>query len=198
MLHRICIMKKIYIVSVVLVLLSFLLCAQHTGAQSRHRIDSLTYETQREKVNNLLNERSRRFGEYDQSLHQKTGIFGIFKSKSDMQRSIDILKDIVITDNNIFIETKKLLDLKDYEKEHYQKLAVEYDEQALAYMKTITKLQQENDKLRQEIAKLEDTEHGNDVLLYVALLIILGLSFFVLMTLYNRYRTKKIDETLIG
>lgn len=186
-------MEKRYLIPIILVQL-LVLWTYSTVAQSQHKVDSLTYETQREKVNTLLSDRSRRFGEYDQSLQQKTGIFGAFKTKRDMQRSIDILKDIVVTDNNIFIETKKLLDLKDYEKAHYQNLAMEYDEQALAYMKTITKLQQENDKLRQEIAKLQDTEHGSDVLLYLALLAILGLSSFVVITLYNRYKAKKLTK----
>lgn len=187
-------MKTRYYLSMMSALTLCLLYIQDAKAQSRHKTDSLSYETQREKVNTLLNQRSLKFGEYDQSLQQKTGIFGIFKSKGDMQRSIDILKEIVINDNNIFIETKKLLDLKDYEKEYYQKLATEYDEQALAYMKTITKLQQENDKLRQEILKLEDTEHGNDILLYISLLIIFALLTYVLTIWYGKYKGKKLTK----
>lgn len=181
-------------IRILLVAQLFVLWTGWAVAQSQHRVDSLTYETQREKVNGLLEDRSRRFGEYDESLQQKTGIFGIFKRKGDMQRSLDILKDIVITDNNIFLETRKLLDLKDYEKVHYQRLATEYDEQALAYMKTITKLQQENDKLRQKISLQQDVEHGSDVLLYISLLVIIGLLSFVLVTLYNRHKAKKLTK----
>src|SRR5690606_18171017 len=96
--------------------------------------DSSLFENQRQRVNMLLEERSRKFGEYDQSLQQRTGIFGLFKSKSDMQKSIDILQAIVINDNNIFIETRKLLDLKDTERDRFQLLATEFDNQVTAYM----------------------------------------------------------------
>ena len=95
--------------------------------------DSISYEIQRKLVNTLLQQRSTKFGEYDVSLTQKTGIFGIFKSKGDMQKSNDILKQIVITDNNIFLETKKLLAIKDYESEKNLEKARQYDSQVTAY-----------------------------------------------------------------
>src|SRR3546814_611948 len=77
--------------------------------------DTLAYELQRQKVNTLLDERSQRYGDFNQSLQKRTGIFGL-KTKKDMQASIDILKEIVLTDNNIFRETKVLVDYKDMEK----------------------------------------------------------------------------------
>ena len=57
--------------------------------------DSSGYEAQRQKVNELLQQRSARFGQFDESLKQRTGIFGL-KTKKDMQASIDILKQIVV------------------------------------------------------------------------------------------------------
>src|SRR5690606_13655972 len=93
--------------------------------------DSRTYELQRQKVNQLLEERRARFGKFDESLKKKTGIFGL-KTKKDMQASIDILESIVKTDNNIFVETKKLIDFKDqqlsykeFEKERVAEIAKE-------------------------------------------------------------------------
>lgn len=136
---------------------------------------SSSFEDQRQRVNKLLNARNQKFGEYDVSLQQKTGIFGLFKSKNDMQKSIDILKQIVITDNNIFVETRKLLDLKDSEKERFEQLAVEYDQQVTAYMKTISKLQTENDKLRETIKGLEEEDHSSSTYIYLFSIVIIGL-----------------------
>lgn len=156
-------------------------------------LDSLTFEAQREKVNKLLEDRSQRFGEYDESLEKKTGVFGLFKTKTDMQKSIDILRKIVLNDNNIFLETRKLLDLKDAQSERYQRLASEYDQQVSAYMKTITKLQNENDKLRAEIGQLENTDRGSGIQLYFAILVILGL-VFLLITLNWKSIQKKLTK----
>lgn len=155
--------------------------------------DSLTFESQRERVNQLLNERSRRFGEYDQSLQKKTGIFGLFKTKKDMQKSIDILRELVLNDNNIFIETRKLLDLKDAQSERYQRLANEYDAQISAYMKTITKLQNENDKLRDSLKSMESTDTGSGVLLYLAGIVIITLLILLILQ-YKRTKPKKLTE----
>lgn len=155
--------------------------------------DSLTFESQRERVNQLLNERSRRFGEYDQSLQKKTGIFGLFKTKKDMQKSIDILRELVLNDNNIFIETRKLLDLKDAQSERYQRLANEYDTQISAYMKTITKLQNENDKLRDSLKSMESTDMGSGVLLYLAGIVIITLIILLILQ-YKRNKPKKLTE----
>ncbi|MGH2622396.1 MAG: hypothetical protein ACRDE7_01900 [Sphingobacterium sp.] len=155
-------------------------------------LDSLTFEAQRERVNKLLEDRSQRFGEYDQSLEKKTGVFGLFKTKADMQKSIDILRKIVLNDNNIFLETRKLLDLKDAQSERIQRLANEYDQQVSAYMKTITKLQNENDKLRAEIDLLEDEDRGSGIQLYLAFLVILGLILLLFRLNWDRIK-KKID-----
>lgn len=157
------------------------------------KADSITFEAQRERVNQLLNDRSRRFGEYDQSLEKKTGVFGLFKTKKDMQKSIDILRQVVLNDNNIFLETRKLLDLKDAQSERYQRLASEYDMQVSAYMKTITKLQNENDKLREELKSMESTDTGNGVLIYLAVIVIVAL-IILLIYQYNRHKPKKLTE----
>lgn len=152
--------------------------------------DSALFETQRQLVNNLLEERSRKFGEYDKSLKQRTGIFGLFKSKGDMQKSINILQAIVINDNNIFLETRKLLDLKDTERERFQSLAKEFDMQVSAYMNTVSKLQRENEKLRAQIAGLEEEEHNSNRIFYVIGLLFAGL-IFVIYTLYRKLQAHK-------
>jgi len=183
-------MKKHLLIIVLFTTFFQLLKAQDSTAI---KADSLTFEAQRERVNKLLNDRSSRFGEYDQSLEKKTGVFGLFKTKKDMQKSIDILRQIVLNDNNIFVETRKLLDLKDAQSERYQRLANEYDMQVSAYMKTITKLQTENDKLREDIKSLENTDRGSGILLYLAILVIIGL-IIVLIYQNNRHKQKKLTQ----
>src|SRR5690606_20082981 len=79
--------------------------------------DSLEYEIQRQKVNQLLDRRASRFGHFDESLKKRTGIFGM-KTKKDMQASINILLEIVRTDNEIFKETRHLLSYKDQQLNH--------------------------------------------------------------------------------
>jgi len=146
-------------------------------AKAQNNPDSSSFEVQRSRVNDLLDARQQKFGAYDTSLTQKTGLFGLFKSRGDMQKSIDILKDIVITDNNIFLETQKLLKIKDFEKDKYQQLATDYDKQVSAYIGTISKLQKENEKLRAQIDKTSGNGGIGNILLYIALLIIAVLGY---------------------
>lgn len=137
------------------------------------------YEAQRNKVNELLTQRSARFGDFNESLQQRTGIFGL-KTKRDMQASIDILKQIVLTDNEIFRETKQLLDFKDFEKTQIAEQATEFDSRINAYIKTISKLQQEQQQLQQEIRSLQHSNRRYMGFLFLVLFIlIIGVGLFI-------------------
>lgn len=167
---------KYYIISLILFLGYSINCV----AQQ----DSSVYQMQRKKVNQLLADRSSKFGQYDQSLNSRTGIFGL-KTKKDMQRSIDVLTEIVKTDNNIFIELKTLLDYKDLEKTEAQDKYQETESSKINFMTTITKLQQQNDKIK---ADLEKSEAQSAIIFYsliVFLLILAGTGIYL-------YRTKKL------
>ena len=74
--------------------------------------ENSAYELQRAKINALLAERSAKFGQYDQSLTAKTGIFGL-QTKKDIRNSNEILRQIVLNDNEIFTQLKVLMDYKD-------------------------------------------------------------------------------------
>src|SRR5690606_17425154 len=130
----------------------------------------------RQRVNELLDQRSNRFGQFNQSLEAKTGIFG-FKTKKDMQASIDILKEIVITDNNIFKETKVLLDYKDMEKTFITYQAEESIARINGYVNTISKQQKVQEQQSVEIKELQ--QKSNRYLVYflfsTLLLIILAI-----------------------
>ncbi len=127
--------------------------------------DTSAYNTQRIKINQLLEERSARFGQYDSSLSKRTGIFGL-KTKRDMQASNDILTQIVLNDNNIFSELKILLDYKDFEKKEVEHRAETVEGRIERFQATITRLQQETDKLKAESEK--QAVHANTLVIYLA------------------------------
>lgn len=156
--------------------------------------DSLDYELQRQKVNHLLDQRAARFGHFDESLKKRTGIFGL-KTKKDMQASLDILHEIVLTDNEIFRETRHLLSYKDqmlnfkeFEKERIARLAADYDQRINGYISTISKLQREQENIRDEVERLRMRNGliNGVVLLMLAVLATLGLFFWRKKRPYSR------------
>lgn len=129
--------------------------------------DSTNFDLQKERVNKLIETRSSRFGDFDKSIQQKTGIFGIFKTKKDMQTSIEILKSIVIADNNILLETKKLIDIKDNENLYLSQKNDQFEQQISAYISTIGKLQEENQKLKMQLENQESISSQNTLMIYI-------------------------------
>lgn len=142
--------------------------------------DTAGYESQRQKVNELLQRRSARFGQFDESLKKRTGIFGL-KTKKDMQASINILKEIVLTDNDIFRETKMLLDYKDFEKSQITLRADEFDGRINGYIKTISKLQREQERLTAEVEKLEKSNLRYQGLLVLFVLVAVGVGIWLVV-----------------
>ncbi len=139
---------------------------------------------QRKVVNNLLNARSAKFGQFDESLIRRTGIFGL-KTKRDMQKSIDILTDIVRTDNNILKETKVLLDYKDLEKTQVKDRYVETESRTIGFMSAINKLQRQNEKIQANLIK---SEKQINLLMYV----LLAFTLLVFGTGYYLVKKKKL------
>jgi len=150
--------------------------------------DTSGYETQRQKVNTLLQQRSARFGQFDESLKKRTGIFGL-KTKKDMQASIDILKQIVLTDNDIFRETKMLLDYKDFEKSQIAQKADDFDGRINGYIKTISKLQREQERLSAEVDRLEKANLRSQGILVLFGLALAGVGIFLFI------RRQKLTKT---
>src|ERR1700761_8667142 len=115
-------------------------------AQSKTNPDSLAYQLQRAKINAMLDARSKKFGQYDESLKKHTGIFG-FQTKNDIRRSNDILMNIVKYDDSIYTELKILLDYRTFQQTQVQNHSKETEENTLGYMATINKLRQQVDRL---------------------------------------------------
>ena len=154
---------------ILLTLITFLLTVSQLLAQN----DSIAYQTQRVKINKLLDQRSERFGQYENSLGTRSGIFGL-KTKRDMQASNDILRQIVLTDNDIFTELKVLLDYKDLEKSEVQTRAETVEGRIERYQYTITRLQQENQKLRIETDNhiiYQEKQYNYLIILIIALVL---------------------------
>lgn len=139
------------------------------------------YELQRKKINGLLENRSAKFGQYDESLTMRTGIFGL-KTKKDMQRSIDILTEIVKTDNAIFKELKVLLDYKDLEKSQVESKAEESTSRMNSYMLTIRKLQQQNENLKKEAETIENEKQKAINILIASILVIIAVLIILFAT----------------
>lgn len=160
--------------SLIVIICLLLAMLAHVQGQELIRADTVEYEQQRQKVNDLLQQRSARFGQYEESLMQRTGIFGL-KTRKDMQASIDILKEIVLTDNHIFRETKQLVDFKDFEKEMIARQAREFDSRINGYIATISKLQQEQAELRAQVEALQSQrQRASGTTVFVLVLLAVG------------------------
>ncbi|PWS28936.1 hypothetical protein DHW03_03625 [Pedobacter yonginense] len=159
-------MKK-YISLLSVLLLNFTAFAQQ---------DTMAYSAQRVKVNSLLAERSARFGQYDESLNKRTGIFG-WQTKRDIKNSNEILRQVVLTDNNIFKELKVLMDYKDLQNQ--QKVAVADNSEARIenYRRTIKKLQDQNEQLKQT-SKSGGKNLSNYIIAFLVLVMAGGFYFF--------------------
>lgn len=135
--------------------------------------DTSAYHIQRLKVNALLKERSAKFGQYDESLDDRSGIFGL-QTKEDVKKSNEILRLIVLNDNNVFKELKILMDYKDRELKLAQSAQNKANDRLQNYTATIKNLQDENERLNDE---LNGRQKGNNVLWYVMVILIAALVY---------------------
>lgn len=148
--------------------------------------DSSAYELQRNKINALLAQRSARFGQYQQSLGARTGIFGM-QTKKDIKNSNEILRQIALNDNNIFRELKILMEYKEMQVQQVQSAAEAYNERIQRYTQAIKKLQDRNESLKLVVA---EAERQQTFLHYV--IICLAIAFFgTVIIMYGRIRKLK-------
>ncbi len=147
--------------------------------------DTSAYELQRTKINALLSERSEKFGQYDQSLNTRTGIFG-YQTKRDIKNSNEILREIAITDNAIFKEIKVLLDYKDLQMQEAKAAATSGDERITNYRRTIKDLQDQNQALN---TRLNKSEKGKDVSFILLVLLVIVNGFLVYLVMKKKHST---------
>ena len=169
----------------ILAFLIFFFCLIIAKAQVTS--DSLAYQAQRKKINSMLDDRKQKFGQYSQSLSMHTGIFGL-QTKKDIRRSNDILMDIVKTDEDIFVQTKILLEYRTFQQTQVQSRSVETDNANLGFMNTINKLRTENEKLKKDAEAAAEQQHKTS---QTALAIIAGLIIIVLLLLRAKFVKKR-------
>jgi len=146
--------------------------------------DSLAYQMQRTRINNMLEQRSEKFSQYTKSLDEHTGIFG-WQTKKDIKRSGEILMDIVRTDNDIFKELKVLFDYKNFQQTQVQQQSHESESQITGYMLTINKLRQQNDALIKQQKQQEADFEGRQTNMLIVIVLLLFTSVY-LFTKRNR------------
>ncbi|WP_299354554.1 hypothetical protein [Mucilaginibacter sp.] len=169
------------------IILFGLMCFLFAGAFAQSNSDSLTYQVQRNKINSMLAVRSQKFGQYDQSLSEHTGIFG-FQTKKDIRRSNDILMDIVKTDNEIYQQLKILLAYRTFQQSQVLDKSKETENTALESMYTINKLQNQLEKIKkeqEENIRLQDKASLN---FKIIVFILVGIILFLLR---NQIRRKE-------
>jgi hypothetical protein len=169
------------------IILFGLMCFLFASAFAQSNSDSLTYQVQRNKINSMLAVRSQKFGQYDQSLSEHTGIFG-FQTKKDIRRSNDILMDIVKTDNEIYQQLKILLAYRTFQQSQVLDKSKETENTALESMYTINKLQNQLEKIKkeqEENIRLQDKASLN---FKIIVFILVGIILFLLR---NQIRRKE-------
>jgi predicted ribosome quality control (RQC) complex YloA/Tae2 family protein len=100
------------------------------------------------ELQKLLKDRKDRFEAYATSADQHSGIFGN-KTKKDLEKSREILFQIVRTDNTIFDELTRVISKRGMAKADYS-----YDE--VAYKQTIDQLTQATDTLNKQLAAVKE------------------------------------------
>lgn len=161
------------------------ICLSTTISASAVQSDTSAYQVQRLKINALLAERSAKFGQYDLSLSARTGIFGL-QTKNDLKNSNEILRGIILNDNNIFRELKVLMNYKDQEVQQVQTNAGNNAKRIESYMQAIKKLQDQNDELKKKTAVITAEKNTETYsIIFLILIIIIGGIFF-----YSKTRKK--------
>ncbi|MBS1526342.1 MAG: hypothetical protein JST19_11875 [Bacteroidetes bacterium] len=171
-------MKKLFL------LLFLCFCYTYNFSQQRSNPDSLAYELQRQKINNMLNARALKFGQYEQSLKKHTGIFGL-QTKKDIRRSNDILMEINRTDDDIFQQTKILLNFRMSQQQAAQAKSAEAENYSLGYMNTINRLRDQVDRLKKD-AETTKKQHESAERIHVLIFVLMLAS--ILMLLFRKRR----------
>ena len=165
----------------------FLLLLTYVSAAA-FQTDTSAYQTQRLRVNALLAERSARFGQYDESLNARTGIFG-FQTKKDIRNSNEILRQIVLNDNNIFNELKVLMEYKDLEVKQVKNTADETSSRIQNYKMSIKNLQDQNQQLKDEAGALKKGKSLAYTIVTLLILSIGALSWYFLKKIRRYEKT---------
>ncbi|MEO6849374.1 MAG: hypothetical protein ABI203_06390 [Mucilaginibacter sp.] len=162
-------------------ILSALMCLLCTyGFAQKTNPDSLAYQLQRKKINDMLDVRKQKFGQYDESLRKHSGIFGM-QTKKDIRKSNDILTDIVHSDEDLFREIKILLDYRTYQQQQVQTHSTESEKINLGFMTKINNLRQQIDQLKQDALKQKQRQDKTQQTYIIIFVLMLGSILYLIM-----------------
>ncbi|RFZ94363.1 hypothetical protein D0C36_02060 [Mucilaginibacter conchicola] len=154
--------------------------------------DSVVYIQQRNKINKMLADRRAKFGRYDTSLVQHSGIFGM-QTKGDIRRSNEILMDIADTDDEIFIELKKLFDYNTnqlnyskFQRKQTESSLKDAEKSRIAYLRSISALRNQNDSLKVQVKQLETSKQKQQGIMIV--LVVLTFASILILFIVKRKR----------
>jgi hypothetical protein len=166
---------------------AFLLCLLYTYTfAQKNNVDSITYQLQRAKINQMLDVRRQKFGQYEESLSKHTGIFGL-QTKKDIRRSNDILMDIAKTDDDLFREIKILMDYRVFQQQQAQTHSTETENVNLGFMTTINKLRTQADQSKQELLNEKDRQVKQLRIFIILFVLMLG---SILYLIYKKRAVK--------
>lgn len=109
----------------------------------------------------LLQERESRFGDYSRAATSKSGFFGN-KTRNDLRKQVDVLTEIIKTDNRIISLLKNFLDYRTFQRTELIYSQAETDEKMRKLDELTTSLSDKllnaeaaNRKLRQQTGALQ-------------------------------------------
>lgn len=127
----------------------------------------------------MLDDRHKKFGQYDESLKKHTGIFGL-QTKKDIRRSNDILMDIARTDDSIFIQTKILLSYRTFQQQQAEVKSSQAQDYSLGYMNTINRLRAQIDRMKREAVDAQKHHEKVERTYIIAFVLMLGSILFII------------------
>jgi hypothetical protein len=129
------------------------------------------------ELRSLLTERKEKFDSYSESLDKRSGFFG-GKSKADINRSNEVLIDIVKTDNRIIAALNRVVDFRTFEKVNMNYDIVKCNEQLSSLSHALDTLNKQLTVLTAVNASLRNKSGGYQWLSYgllsaIAVLVVL-------------------------
>lgn len=147
-------------------------------------------EYQRLELQKLVKEREDRFGDYSRAAASRSGIFGN-KTKGDLKRQMEIMSDIVRTDNKIISTLNNFLDYRTFQRTEmsYSQAELDAKNRRLNELTTVLgkKLKDSEAAKKSVFLKLRWAKLLN----YILFAAIAGLGFL----LWKEKRNKPITQT---
>jgi|SRR5436853_6128572 len=163
-------MKKIFIFFLTLLLSAVTVLSQERTTQDR--------TADRAELQKLLMERQKKFDAYSESVKKRSGFFG-GKSKGDIQRSNEVLRNIIESDNQIIKVLNRVVDFRTYEKVNMNYDLLSCNERVENLQRGVEMLNKQMSNLAASNATLKKQTGSLKFLSTVFGIIVLGLLIFI-------------------